>query len=336
MVVLGLQAQTAGHRLFPFLDIPVGARGMATATLPVPFWDYPVDRISRQPALTERTPSRSLFIGTDFYWARGAYYHLAYVHRFRRSGKYGFFLNYYDYGEFEGRDARGNLTAPFRGGESEVGVSKAFRWWRFTFGGAVKWTHTDLLSHSEDGLVGDFSLMYASSDSLFTVTVAANALGTSLRSSALLPLNVSWAAAYKFRHNPLRLYGGMHHLQMWRFSAFEEETPIRNIDDTTRPSALLQWVATVFRHVGAGAELILSEGLRLRMGYHVQRRQELSLFGLRRMTGFSFGLSVKVRGWYVDYTYVPVQSGNPWHALGLRADLRPLWPRRGAVRKVRF
>ncbi len=331
-----VRAQTAGQRLFPFLDIPVGARSLATAGLPLPFFQRPVDRISRHPALTAWAVPSSLFLGSTLYWAGGAYHHVAYVHEFRRGGKYGFFVNYYDYGEFEGRDERGNLTRPFRGGESEVGVTRAYRWQRLTLGAAVKWAHTDLLSHSEDALIGDFSLMYHSVDSLFTVSAAAASLGTTLREGAPLPLNVSWAVSYKFRHNPLRLYGGMHHLQRWAFSTFEETSPLQNPDDTVAPSPLSQWASMAFRHMAGGAEVILGEGLRLRMGYHVQQRRELSLFGLRRMVGFSFGLSARVKGFYVDYTYVPAQPGNAWHSFGLRADLRTLWKRRGAARKVHF
>ncbi len=330
-------AQTPGHRSFPFLEIGVGPRQLAQASLAVLIPDAPIDRMVRHPAALSWVAHRSLFVGTTRYWAGGSYYHVAYAHRFRTMGKVGFFVNYLDYGEFEGLDERGNPTRPFRGGESEVGVIQAYRWRRWSMGAAFKWVHSDLLQYKADALMGDFSVAYLSADSLWSFSATYLHLGASLRGKEAAPGDLGWSISYKFRHNPLRLYVGMRHLEVWWFSSYEEPSPVQNIEDTLPPPPWKQHLETAFRHMAGGADVVLGQGLTLRMGYHVQRRRETSLFGIRRLVGFSFGASVKVRSLWIDYTVVPAQPGHSWHAFAMRTNLEPFLRRlRGRERPIQW
>ncbi len=186
------QAQHAipGGRIFSFLDIGVGARHLAQASLPMLTADGAVDRMVRHPAALAWTTPQSLFVGATRYWVGSMYYHAAYTHQFQQVGRVGFFVNYIDYGEFEGMDERGRPTRLFRGGASEVAVVRAYRWRRWSVGGALKWVRTDLLFFKANAIMGDFSLGYLSSDSLLTFSLIYQNLGTVLRGGYALPGNL--------------------------------------------------------------------------------------------------------------------------------------------------
>lgn len=57
----------------------------------------------------------------------------------------------------------------------------------------------------------------------------------------------------------------------------------------------------VFRHFIFGAEILISKNFNIRVGYNVERRQELSIPNDMGLVGYSIGMGIRVNRFHISY-----------------------------------
>ena len=119
-----------------------------------------------------------------------------------------------------------------------------------------------------------------------------------------------------------------HDLNRWDLrydSPLDEDTGLGFGDEEPRePSKFGESVDNAFRHIAIGGEFLIGkkESFMLRLGYHHQRRKELSVVNLRSLSGFSAGVGIKTKIFVLDYGFaVYHQAGSTKHlGLSIRID----------------
>ena len=57
----------------------------------------------------------------------------------------------------------------------------------------------------------------------------------------------------------------------------------------------------VFRHFIFGAEILVSQNFNIRLGYNVERRQELSIPNDKGTVGYSIGAGIRINKFHISY-----------------------------------
>ena len=109
----------------------------------------------------------------------------------------------------------------------------------------------------------------------------------------------------------------LHDINRWdlRYESPLDEGPGLGFgeEEPREPSKFGKSVDNAFRHVVIGGEFLIGkkENLMLRIGYHHQRRKELSVVNLRSLSGFSAGVGVNLKIFVLDYGFgVYHQAGS--------------------------
>ena len=145
-----------------------------------------------------------------------------------------------------------------------------------------------------------------------------------------MPIDVQIGFSKRLQYVPFRLSVLLHDINRWdlRYESPLDEGPGLGFgeEEPREPSKFGDGVDNAFRHVVIGGEFLIGkkENLMLRIGYHHQRRKELSVVNLRSLSGFSAGVGVNLKLFVLDYGFgVYHQAGSTKH-LGLRIHLDQL------------
>ncbi len=225
-------------------------------------------------------------------------------------------------GELVERDATGQAIGSFSGGETvlQSGVTKALnaRWrasGRLLLGLRNLDRETAALVGLECGVHGVFA------ERLLAVGAAVTGLGGQIgidgnQPSGALPANLQVGAVKGFAHAPFRIHLRLSDLQTWDLAPEGTYDPL--IDPLTGeeiPSGKWAFGDRLMRHVGLGAELLLSEALAVQVGFDYRRRAELNANGRTGTNGFSIGTTFAVKQFQLRL------SRNTYHFAGSSTHL---------------
>lgn len=226
------------------------------------------------------------------------------------------------YGTFDGRDASGNATGTFSGGETVVHgtASRALNArWRVAARGLLGMRNLDLetagLAGLELGVHGRFT------ESQFAVGAALTGWAGQIgidgnQPSGRLQPNLQIGCVKGFAHAPFQLHLRLSDLLTWDLAPPGTYDPV--IDPVTGeaiPSSTWAFGDRLMRHVGIGTEVVLSEALRLQVGFDYRRRAEMAANGRTGTNGFSIGTSFAVKQFQLRL------SRNTYHFAGSSTHL---------------
>ena len=218
-------------------------------------------------------------------------------------GAIGSGIVYIDYGSFDETDASMNSLGTF--GARELAVSVG---WgtsietNTTIGGALKLIHSSLASYRSTALAVDLGVLYFIPTEQITLGASVLNLGAQtdlyagVRES--LPLDVRVGITKRPEHLPVLLNLNFHKLTEPR------DNLLAHLQDFS-----------------FGAEFLLSESLRLRLGYDNEHRRELKLGTSAGLAGFSAGLGVLVGEYSFDYAFNSLGRIGSFHRLSLGMTL---------------
>ena len=322
--LLSSAGQLWGQQSFRFLDLPSSAKsaalgGAIVSGLPdAGLW-------VQNPALLDSTLSGQLLIDYQWFYADVRQNSLAFVQDIGGAGTFGLGMQYLDYGQMQGYDPAGEPSSWFSASDYVVQLSHARKWRVYQFGGSLKWASSGIAAYRANALLLDVGGTFRHPEQELVAGFSIRNMGLLVRNytgsqQAELPLDVRLGLSFKPQFMPFR----------FTFTASQLQRPDLGSADPAAPfnKEAPPLVDNIMRHFSAGTELLLSNNLNLRAGYNHLRRQELKLGSGGGLSGFSFGLMLRVRSFRLDYTRAWYHAAGGTSQLSLVTDFNKIFKNR--------
>lgn len=306
-----LSSQIGGLATFDFLNLTSSARATALGGYPIAVSDDDVSLGYLNPALISSKMSHRLSINQNFHFADISHGFIAYgLDLPSKKISLIFGVNYVNYGEFQRADLFGNRIGEFSGSESAItiGISRKLDE-RLRVGLNLKYANSRLDTYGSSGIGADLGFHYSNPEKMNTWALVFRNIGVQFSSFGdhreSFPFDLQLGFSKRLAHLPFRFMVTAHHLQKWNLrSPLDDVGQVILIDQTaSEPSSLSKATDNFFRHLAFGGELLIgkNEVVRLRFGYNHLRNKELSVSNFRSLSGFNFGIGIKVKKITFDY-----------------------------------
>ena len=285
-VLLLFSALTFGQDkgTFSFLRNDIGARAAGLNGSFVSMTNDPNVLFYNPGALTSLTESKgSAGFLKHLLDVNGGY--LSYSRPLEGIGTMGAGILYVDYGSFAQTDESMNTLGTFGARDIAliVGIGRAID--EVTSVGVnLKIVYSSIAEFSSSGLAVDMGVLYQIPSQNITLGVSVLTLGTQLKTYSAtkesLPLDVKIGITKRPEHLPVLLNLDFHRLTDQR-------------DD----------FLSHFSAFSLGAEFLMSESVRLRLGYNNQQRKEMKLGTSANLAGISLGGGIVLGEYVIDYAF---------------------------------
>lgn len=302
-VSLSLLAQTA---VYDFLRLDRSARVAALGGNGVSLKGDVVALFQNPAALSSETDKSASFSFQKNLMDINAGF-IAYGRSINGYGDFGVGLSYINYGSFARADAQGNKIGEFTAGDLCLQIGYGRELGKFAFGSlrggvALKFISSVIAEFSSSGFAFDAGLLLDIPEEKLQIGVSALNVGKQISSydglSEPLPLDVRVGATTQLEGLPLVLSVGFVNL----------------VDKTNS-------VADKLKFFVIGGEFLLSEHVRLRVGYNNKARQDLSVGGSLGLSGVSAGLGVALQKFKFDYAFSSLGAIGVQHQLSVATIL---------------
>jgi len=307
-----LGAQTGGRSVFQFLQLAPSARVSALGGSLITVRDGDVNLAFANPALLNPQMHHSLSFSHNLHLAGIQNGYAAYGHFVP---KWDLTLHggvqYVSYGTFEATDEIGNVTGDFNASEYSLTLGAGKQLYeRLAVGANLRFVTSQLESYNSAGLVGDLAATFFDTSARFTLSFVMNNIGGQLAAyrpgnPEKVPFDMLLGVSHRLRYLPFRLSVIYHDLHRWNILYDDPNTEESGsfLGETPEVSDFGLFVDNLFRHFVFSGEFLFgrNEPLRLRFGYNHQIRKELSVDNFRSLSGFSFGVGVKINRFRIDY-----------------------------------
>ncbi len=307
--------QLAGTRSFVFTGLPSTARlaglgGMATALS-----DRDVALTFFNPAAISSEMHNRATITYNNMVGDINYGYAGYGYNFKKAGMFTAGGMYLDYGKFKGYDDGGNKTEDFKANESCLHIT----WGKplnahWQAGASVKFAYSAMGAYISTAAMADLGAIYNDTAKKFTAGFAIRNIGMQLLSYTdgtreKLPFDIQAGISKKLEHLPFRFFITAHNLQKWDLT-YNQYLSTGQIDLLTQQPLKKEssFGDKLMRHFNFGGELG-GKGFGLMFGYSHQRRREMNMETGRRLSGFAWGLNLKVRKIMISYSSLALFPG---------------------------
>lgn len=269
---------------YSFLRNDIGARAAGLNGSFVSMTNDPNVIFYNPGALTTLTESRgSVGFLKHLLDVNGGY--VSYSMSLQGIGNMGAGISFMDYGSFTQTDESMNTLGTFGARDIAVivGIGRSID--EVTSVGInLKIIYSSLAEFSSSGLAVDMGVLYQIPSQNITLGASVLTLGTQIKTYSgtkePLPLDVKIGITKRPEHLPVLLNLDFHHL-------------------TDQQTDLLSH----FSAFSLGAEFLMSESVRLRLGYNNQQRKELKLGTSAHLAGISIGGGIVLGEYVVDYAF---------------------------------
>jgi hypothetical protein len=228
---------------------------------------------------------------------------LSYAQYIEGIGNIGGGITYINYGSFNRTNQNLDVIGTFEAKELALITGIALHYDDDILVGVnVKYIYSSIAEYSSNALAIDLGFLYDVPSQNLTIGGSVLNLGTQLKTYAgtteSLPLDVIFGITKRPEHLPIFLNLDFHRLNekgnvFWdRFSAFT-----------------------------VGAEILMSESLRLRVGYNNKQRTDLKMGTSAGLAGFSLGAGIIVKDYQFDYAFNSYGKISGLHRISLGISL---------------
>lgn len=232
---------------------------------------------------------------------------IAYGREIKGVGDFGVGLSYINYGTFTRTDAAGNTEGEFTAGDLclQLGYGREIE--RYSFGTlragvGLKYVFSNIAEFSSSGLAFDAGLLLDIPDEKLQLGISILNVGRQISTydgiSEALPLDVRVGATTQLEGLPLILSIGFINLS----------------DKTDNALDKLKFFTI-------GGEFLLSEQVRLRVGYNNKLRSDLSVGSALGLSGVSGGLGIVLNKFKFDYAFSSLGVIGIQHQLSIATVL---------------
>jgi len=281
-LVLSLNASAQHHGTFDFLRLDMNARASALNGSFVSMTNDPNLVFYNPGALaTLEGPAGSVsFLKHLLDINAGS---LSYAQSIPDWGTFAAGISFIDYGSFDETDESMNVLGTF--GASDLAVTVGWGTLieeNLSIGGALEFVHSSISGFRSSAIALGAGALYQIPAEQITLGLSIRHLGAQLDTYAgvreNLPLDITVGVTKRPEHLPVLLNLNFHKLNEQQDSFLD------------RLSAF-----------SLGAEFLMSESVRLRVGFNNEQRRELKLGTTSGLAGFSFGGGILVQEYLIDY-----------------------------------
>ncbi len=313
-------SQIGGQYTYSFLNIPNSARVAALGGNVLAIRDNDITSTLSNPSLITPEMNNNLAFSYVNFFTGNNFGFVQYARSFSKVGSFVGTFQFMDYGKFTQADEAGTITGEFSASEYALNIG----WGRplsplFSIGATGKLIYSHLDLYNSFGIAVDVAGTFNTKDSLFTASLLARNIGSQIVPYQAgvyepLPFDLQAAMALKFAHIPFRIHIILDHLTKWDLSYTDPNDPSNQADpytgQTQQKSGVAEFADNLMRHIDLGGEVTVAKVLSLRLGYNYERRQEMKLSGKAGMSGFAYGLGLRVKMFNFNYTHVVYQAGG--------------------------
>lgn len=298
LLILNLSLSIAGgNSTYEFLRLDVGPRASALGGNFIAMVDDPTLLFYNPAGLsTLKNP----------YVSVGFFKHLidinlgygVYTSNLKNWGSIGFGFIYINYGNFNQTDRYGNQLGSFSAGEIAIigGFSREYE--KLKYGISSKLIYSSIAGARSIAIAIDIGGMYFIEEKNLNISLTLNNIGTQLNSyislKENLPFEIKFAISKKLEHLPLILNIGLNKIN----------EPTQKVQDKIKNFTI-------------GGEFNISENIDFRFGYNNERRKEMKIASTLDLTGFSFGIGLKIKNYKFDYALISLGRIASLHQIGL-------------------
>ncbi|GAB5552674.1 MAG: type IX secretion system protein PorQ [Saprospiraceae bacterium] len=220
-------------------------------------------------------------------------------------------LQYVNYGEIERTNEFFQTEGTFRASEYAFVVGAAKQVYdRLSLGANLKVISSQFDIYQSMGVAADLAVFYRDTSKNFTATMVMKNIGTQITTyddeRERLPFEIQIGVSKRLRYLPFRFSIIYEHLDSWNI-LYDDPNLEQGIlfigQEDTGDSASADFFDNLFRHFVFNGELLLGakDNFRLRFGYRHVLRRELSVNNFGSLSGFTFGVGLKINRFRIDY-----------------------------------
>ncbi len=311
--------QTGGESTYQFLSIPATARSTSLANSGVAVWDSDLNLCQYNPSLLDSSLDGSFSLNYANYISDINFGTVSFAKHFSGIGTFSAGIQYFNYGDFVKADVSGIKNGNFTSADYAIKLAYARPLnEQIQAGVQLKFLYSDYYINNSAGIALDGGITYRSQDKNTSLALVFQNLGTQIKpyregNYEKLPFDIQLGFAKKFSHAPFRVTFSLHHLNNWSLAYEEpikEDNSILGADNLPEKESGFDKFSNGFsnftdefiRHLNVGAEILPVKNLYLRVGYNFQRYKELSIQQKFGMTGFTFGVGLRINKFHISYS----------------------------------
>lgn len=326
LVAMTSKAQVGGRGVYSFLNLQASPRLAALGGAPVAIADADPNIGFYLPSQLTDKMHKHLGLNYMNYFSDINIGQVSYVHHREGLGTFSGGMLYTSYGKFAGMDPMGNEEGTFRADDYAFQGGYGNTYGNWSYGANMKWIYSQLETYKSFGVALDLSGSYTGDSGLFSTSLLLRNIGTQLvtynGTREKLPFEIQWSFSKKLKHAPLRLIAVIHNMQTWELAYINTNERRRNLNfDNPEEEPKINWADNAFRHVILASELVFSPNFMVRLSYNHQRRREMTWTDGGGITGFSWGVGMKIKRFRFDYAMAPFFTGKSSHQFAVTLNL---------------
>jgi hypothetical protein len=302
-------AQTGGHRVYSFLDLPSSARLTASGSSMIAIVDHDVSLAYHNPALLNPMMHNRISAATAAYYAGVNFGYFGYARDIRNVVMLHGGIQYVAMGSFTGADVTGVETGQFSANDIALtaGVSRAYQQ-KYNYGVNIKLIASSYEKYNSFGMSTDWAAAYHDSARQLAATLLLKNIGFQFKpyiegNREPLPFEIQLGFSKRLKHLPFRIGVIAHNLQRFNMR-YEDDSGQKVVFGDTlqgeKKSAV--FFDNVARHFIVHGEFYFGKALTMAFGYNHHRRREMAVESKRGLTGFSVGVGVNIKMFSLWYS----------------------------------
>lgn len=322
-------AQIGGRGVYDFLNLSSSARISSLGGTNISTFDHDLNFAYANPALCNDSMHQTASMSIANYLSDITYGYAGYAHTFENVGNFHAGLQYLSYGKMIEADVYGNQTGRFSASDLALVVGGARQVDQFRIGANLKVINSNVSRYRSHFALGmDLGGAYVSGSGLFTAGMAFKNIGFNLTRwetpegvGTPLPFEIQLGISQRLKHMPLRFSIQTTNLQTPNLIYYDKDAPPQVDLSGDTIETRFPVVDNLFRHAVFGTEFLITKGFNIRAGYNHMRRQELRSLNRGGISGFSFGVGIKIKMFRLDYALSSFHAVGPTHQFSLSSDI---------------
>jgi len=332
-----LFAQIGGSNTFEFANIPTNTRLLALGGINVSSSHNDVAMFSANPALL--TDSVDQYVAFNHYNLNAGISNnqLNYARKLRDKGVWGIAIQQLGYGEFDSYDLSGNFLGTFNANDFALGISHARQIGVFSFGGTIKVVQSSIADYQASGMLFTLGGAFIHPEADLKVGLVLQHFGFAFNNYVPnqefnMPFDARIGLTFKPDRMPLRFSITAHHLTEFLNIAYDDPNKNNELDAFGEEiDNEISFADKLSRHFVFGGEFVFSKNLNLRLGYNFLNRRELQVEERRGMTGFSYGLMIRIKRFELAYSRTIQHIAGGANIFSLMVNTQNLIKRRRVI-----
>ena len=315
--------QTGGSNSFQNLNMNYSARVMSLGGDVISIVDPDLNFALTNPALLNTSSSGYGTISESIIRSGANTGMLMYGQQFGKTMTAANF-RYVSYGKMRRTDEAGNDLGSFSPGDFILGItgSQAINQ-RMYIGATLNFLYSQLDNYTSFGNSLDIGGYYYDPEIGLSVAGVVKNLGIQWKSyngtRNPLALEAQLGLTYKIKHAPFRFSVVAENLQKWDLTYYDP-TDVERVDaltgDTIYPTKD-KFFGKLMRHFKFQVEILFGKKFSIQTSFDYQRRKELAVTGRGGLSGFSFGASLSLKRFRIDYGWYIYSVAGGQHGISL-------------------